>query len=157
MKKVNLKLIAVAMGFAMAFSFSSCKKYEEGPALSLAGKKGRVVNVWKLDKVFSDGVEVTCDADCQKIRDAGSTEYTKDGKAVWINGSIDPITGNVVTTTANGVWEFSDDKTELMLKLEGSNDFWGTKILKLKSKEMWLGGVTTKDQDPQDYQIYVQK
>ena len=152
MKKTANMFMALSIALVFSIGFQSCKKYEEGPRISLASKKGRVANVWKLSKSFSDGVENTCDANCQTARSNESLEFTKDGKVIEVEYNF---AGTLVTT--NGVWEFSDDKSELMIMMEGSTDFWGIKIIKLKSKEMWLGSETTKDQDPQDYTIYVTK
>mgnify|MGYP001559314150 FL=1 len=148
MKKTASIFLALSIAIVFSISFQSCKKYEEGPALSLASKKGRVANVWKVDKEYDNGVEETCDASCQTSRSNSSIEYTKDGKVIWTFTGFPAI---------NGVWEFSDDKSEIMVKMEGMTEFSGQKIIKLKSKEMWLGDATTKDQDPQDYVIYVTK
>ena len=151
MKKVNLKLIAVAIGFAMAFSFSSCKKYEEG-GMSLAGKKGRVVNVWQLDSEFSNGKAETLDSD-EKLE---TLEFTKDNKFTWTS-----YTDGVADDPAyKGEWEFNGNKTAIGFKADnscaiqypGCDLFWYITILKLKKNEMWIG-----EPGGNDYSVYKTK
>ena len=128
------------------FALSSCGKYEDGPAFSLASKKSRVVNTWVIDKEFHNGQEVTLTADDKD----DYTEFTKDGKmkVTWVSGSQ--------STTFEGTWEFDDSKEHLITKFTYS--LYGTqtttttsyKILRLKSNEMWL-----EEQDGSDtYKYY---
>lgn len=137
MKNTLLKTVII---FASAiFVLSACGKYEEGPKFSLASKKARVVNKWKLEESFTNGEKDELDEDDRALR----VEFTKDG---------------AVTYSANGFalagkWEFSDDKEELKISF---NYGLGTevstyKILKLKSKEMWL---EETDEDGDKYEIH---
>lgn len=126
------------------FALSSCGKYDEGPAFSLASKKSRVVNTWKLDKEFVNGNEQTLTADDKD----DYTEFTKDGKVkvTWVSGSQ--------STTIEGTWEFDDSKEHLVTKFtftylgQSTTSTTSYKILRLKSNEMWLeeqdGGDTFK-------------
>ena len=54
MKKHLITLAALLFLCAPA-----CKKYDEGPALSLRSKKSRIANKWKVDKLFKNGVDST--------------------------------------------------------------------------------------------------
>ncbi|NSW45655.1 MAG: hypothetical protein HPY79_07570 [Bacteroidales bacterium] len=128
------------------FAFSSCGKYEEGPAFSLASKKSRVVNTWVLDKEFVNGQEVTLTAD-QKD---DYIEFTKDDKVkiTYVSGSQ--------STTVEGTWEFDDKKEHLIIKFSYTylgqtiTETQTAKILRLKSNEMWL-----EEQDGNDtYKYY---
>ncbi|PCJ84228.1 MAG: hypothetical protein COA57_09490 [Flavobacteriales bacterium] len=107
--------------------FTGCKKYDEGPSLSLRTKKARVANEWKVDFAYDykDGENTTSDY-------FGETwEFSKDGE--WIerdNGTIDK----------SGTWEFVSDKESIKITKPFDVDYYD--ILKLKNKEMWL-----KDQD----------
>ena len=125
MKKLNF-LLSTAVAAALVLSTESCKKYDEGPALSLRTKKARVANEWKIEYAydFKDGEDETVDY-------FGETwEFSKDGE--WLereNGSIDK----------SGTWEFVSDKEALKIVRIGtgsSTDHYD--ILKLKEKEMWL-------------------
>ncbi|MBW8051355.1 MAG: hypothetical protein FVQ77_13650 [Cytophagales bacterium] len=124
MKKIIL--VTAMSGFLMATLFyTGCKKYDEGPALSLRSKKGRVANVWKIQWAydFNNGVETTADF-------AGETwEFTRKGEFTERDqGIVDKI----------GTWELVSDKKVLFIDMlsGGGDDTYD--ILKLKEKEMWL-------------------
>ncbi|MBL4655084.1 MAG: hypothetical protein JKY33_04605 [Bacteroidia bacterium] len=126
----NLKKLSVLaiLGVFTLTSMTGCKKYEEGPALSLKSKKGRVANKWKIEYAFDidDNEVVTSDY-------AGETwEFAKDGE--WIERDNDVI-------DKSGTWDFISDKESIKITKDNNNiDYYD--ILKLKSKEMWL-----KDKD----------
>lgn len=129
MKKLtNVTLIAL-LAFSSTILFS-CKKYEEGPSVSLRSKTARVSNQWKVDyaKDLQDGTVTTADH-------AGDVwEFTKDGDFLK-NGTL------------RGTWEFSDSKEEIIITgTFGDIDYY--KIMKLKENEMWL-------QEPADEDIHL--
>ena len=123
---ITLILSAIAMIFV-----TSCKKYPEGPALSLRSKKARLAGDWKLDKVFKNGTDVT-----SLFVQTGVDEtftYNKDGtwKYNYVSGTI--------TLAFTGKWEFVDKKENLKSMIDGSTDPDGdtVSIAKLKNKEFW--------------------
>jgi len=63
--------------FALSLSFIGCKKYQEGPGISLSSKKGRIAAVWTVSETYTDGVLDTCSSDCAASRAASTMEYTK--------------------------------------------------------------------------------
>jgi hypothetical protein len=102
----------------------ACKKYPEGPGLSMRSKKARVANEWKIANAFeiSGGVNTTSDY----INE--TWEFTKKGEFYERdNGVIDKT----------GTWEFIADKEAIQILIPGKNPKNYT-ILKLKNKEMWL-------------------
>lgn len=56
-----MKRIASILFFAFAIlvSVSSCRKYEEGPNVSLRTKKARITNNWKYESAQVNGNEVS--------------------------------------------------------------------------------------------------
>ena len=144
MKSMTKILMAIV---AIAFVAASCGKYEEGPAISLASKEARVINVWALDAEFENGVEQTLTAEDKD----DYIEFMKDGKAVisWVYGGT--------TTDIDATWELSDDKEELVYymtyELMGVTytDTTESTILKLKSNEMWLEQVDGSDKTEYHY------
>jgi len=123
------KLLAFSMVaiFAMALMLTSCGKYDDGPKFSLSGKKSRVVNVWKQEKLFYNGVEQPVDPNWANE----SMELTKDYKR------IDTYYSNGVTTTSSDVtWAFDSKKTSIIFSSSGFSFTY--KILRLKSNELWL-------------------
>lgn len=122
--------------------FDGCKKYPEGPSISLRSKKERVANTWKLDALISGGVDST----------AYFTNYFKDYTvSLTKNGSYTisyyvaiPNFGNI-SNTESGSWAFKSGKEELLIT--PTSIAIGTlpapstlQILKLYEKEMWLRG-----------------
>ncbi len=116
------------------FALSSCGKYDDGPAFSLASKKSRVVNTWKIDKEFINGTEQTLTADDKD----DYIEFKKDG-----NMTMTQVSGSVSSTTS-GTWDFDSKKENLVITF--SYSYLGqtitststAKILRLKSNEMWV-------------------
>jgi len=119
MKKI-LALVILA-SFIMVGTYS-CKKYEEGPTLSLTTKSWRLTRDWKLDKAEQNGVDVTNTLPPmeQSFGDDGSYTFVNNGKS------------------STGTWEFDSNKENILIKFDGSSDEAKFKIIRLKSSELWL-------------------
>lgn len=123
---------------------SGCKKYQDGPWLSLATKKSRLVNTWQVNEAIDRlGLEVT--AQFQGY----SFQFEGDGSAqVIFPNPIDP-------DTLEGTWNWMDEKEILEWVLTGDTTFflYGARasfdILRLKSGELWLA-------DPENTKIYLE-
>ena len=127
------------------FAISGCKKYDEGPAISLRSKEARLCKEWKMDKLQLNGVDVTGDDDY------GVTEYKKDG-SVTVSYD-DPEFGHIVYEAQ---WRFADNKDFLevseleyngkatfeklspFLKHSLETEWTRYEILRLTSKELFL-------------------
>lgn len=99
---------------------SECKKYDDGPRISLLSKKSRLANAWKYEKVIDQsGHDVPFATDY-------FIEFKKDG--------------NVIETYGNniypGTWLFATNKEDIVLNVPA--DTRTVSILRLKSKELWL-------------------
>lgn len=117
MKSIN-SLSALLLAGIFAITISSCKKYDEGGTLGAAKRK--IINTWKIDKAFDleDGKDITNDFSGEIWEFTKDDEYKENG-------------------TLKGTYTFSSDKlTLIVLKTDGGSDAF--KIIKLKSKEMWL-------------------
>lgn len=121
-KLLNLTLV---VAFGLAIAFTGCKKYEEGPTFSLATKKGRIVNTWKIEKVIVNGLDVTSSY--------SSTNYSMEFKRD--NTFIESYGGSLAST---GTWDFDSKKENLVLTYTGSSIAYKEEILRLKSGELWL-------------------
>ena len=122
--------------FILILFFSSCKKYENGPAFSLLSKKERVANTWAIQMVKENGVDKTNDyrnvfQNYKLIMDKNNMKYTLTYKLLGI-----------ADYSETGSWDLSSDKLFLVLTKDGtasspsSTSNW--KILKLKEKELWI-------------------
>lgn len=119
---------------AIAVGFSSCRKYEEGPNISLRTKRARVTNNWKLESALVNGVERSLDPFYAKQK-----HYMySDGK--YLVTIINPVT--LEARNLQGTWKlFDDDKRialttrdEITLK-DSTNEY---NILKLFNKQFWI-------------------
>ncbi len=125
MRKISLTLFAIAL---TAMLLPSCGKYEEGPAFSIIPKKSRIVNIWKIEKVFINDVDRS---DLyQTTIDSYKLELTKDGKLTV------SYTNSLGTLSQNGTWELESSNENLSFTINGDKDTF--KIMRLKSNEMWL-------------------
>jgi len=129
-------IIGLGVTLAMLTTLFSCKKYPEGPSLTIRSKKGRVANKWKIDKWLIGGV----DSATYYAAEGTWIELTKDGKVTAAQVQTNGILS--LTTNFTGEWQFSDDKekfawiiTDDLGSPADTNDF---QILKLKNKEFWL-------------------
>ena len=130
MKKISIVLMFMAV---VAFVFVGCKKYDDGPAFSLASKKGRVVNVWKIEKMMYEGVDVPLTGSGYENF---TIEYTKDNKVIYTdNGVVDPD---------QETWDFGDKKETIITK--STNDADTMMITRLKSKEFWVKSMDGKSE-----------
>lgn len=121
--KNNMKFLLSIL--SLIFVLSACKKYEEGPTLSLTTKKYRVSGDWKAERIISK---------------SGDVEFVQ-SNVVWrINKdeTFEVLEGNSIIE--KGTWDFSQNKDYLMFtsKDEGTVDVVEYRIIRLKNNEMWL-------------------
>ena len=135
-EKYNMKNIVqfLLTLFVIVITISSCRKYEEGPNVSLRTKKARVTNNWRIESASLNGVDVTLDP-----------LWAKQKHYMYRNGTyvltlIDPVT--LVASDLNGTWKLYDHDTKIALttknfsgNIDSTNDF---NILKLYNKQFWI-------------------
>lgn len=121
-------LLVVVVGF------SSCRKYEEGPNISLRTKRARVTNNWKLESALINGVERSLDPFYAKQK-----HYMySDGK--YLVTIINPVT--LEARNLQGTWKLFDDDKRIALTTrdditlkDSTNEY---NILKLFNKQFWI-------------------
>ncbi len=140
-QKFTRTLLYFLMATFMLSGFYGCKKYEEGPFISLLTKKARIDNTWDLIQAYNDDVDIL---DQVKI---GEYEWRidKNGSFVLINNS----------NTITGSWEFVSDKEELKLlyDLSPTPSIWT--IVQLKNNKMTLSRI--KQDNTQEIYYYETK
>ncbi len=106
----------------IAASLTGCKKYENGPVISLRSKTERVSNTWKVESYTINGSDYT-----SILNNINYTEtYTKDGKYSYSSS----------LGSSSGTWEFQSNK--MQIKRSGaSGQATDLNILRLKEKEFW--------------------
>lgn len=130
--KTTLKLGFAAI-IAVSAILSSCGKYEDGPKISLASKKSRLVNTWKLVQETENGVVLNLSGY------SVVTDIKKDGSYTTT------YTYGIFSGTDVGTWQFSSDKESLIMTSNGSSTASTATILRLKSKELWTKQVNGTD------------
>ncbi|MDI1354736.1 MAG: hypothetical protein PSX36_07450 [bacterium] len=125
MKKLLIVLCALA--FISASFFTSCKKYEDGPAISLRTKKARLQGDWQLESFSINEVDQTAAATTQY-----GSNFTWD---IEKDGGY-KMTG---TYTDDGTWKFGEDKDDVYFQSSktGAGE-QAYRILRLANKELWL-------------------
>lgn len=118
--------------FITAFTLiaSSCKKYDDGPFISVRSKEERVANTWVIDKAYDNGSDVTDDYDQYELY------MGKDGKATltskYQSGDVS------FSFSTHGIWLFENYKNDLRLDFDDDDADRVYKILRLKEAELWL-------------------
>jgi hypothetical protein len=169
LKNILIKILLLSCGF-LCFS---CKKYYEiGPSLSFRTKKARVVNKWKVDKMYSHGgyipwVQLGTNKEIP-FSDLDSTtiiELKSDFTVNFTNFRFyylhTPFNAPFLTSdhyTGSGSWNFIGgpigdtqiedellDKEGIILKMN-NNYGYTSKILKLKENELWIIGYWPRKQ-----------
>jgi hypothetical protein len=127
MKKLSILFAAFAVVF-----LASCGKYEDGPGFSLRSKKARLVGTWVVEEAIQGSTDITGD-----ITNGGTVELTFDKDGVFTYAYDYVIFGVPASGSITGTWDFSDDKSELVIT-NGSGDSNSAKILRLTNSELWL-------------------
>jgi hypothetical protein len=121
MKKLMNRVLVALVG--MVFVLSSCGKYDGGPGLSLATKKGRISRTWVPSSTEDANGNVTT-----YQGDEFTITYDKDGSITYTI----PVIG-----TQKGTWEFNSDKTAIITTFGSSTDT-SDPIYRLTSKDLWF-------------------
>ncbi|HTL82927.1 MAG TPA: lipocalin family protein [Bacteroidia bacterium] len=117
--------------FLILALFGSCKKYEDGPVFSIHTKTHRLTGSWGIHYVSEDGVDKT--SDYQNARQGYLLVFTAEG-----DYTITYTINGIFNYSETGTWNFSRDKSTLILTKTSSNTATEWTILKLKNKEFWM-------------------
>jgi hypothetical protein len=119
MKTKTMSLILSAI-FIIA-TIQSCKKYSEGPAISLRSKAERVANTWKIENYKINGSDYTSLV-------AGYVEtFSKDGNYSY----------SWISVSGTGKWAFQNDDKEVRITGIDNKSSQTLYILKLKENQLW--------------------
>lgn len=137
--------IAVILSFIL---LTTCKKYENGPLISLKSPEKRLLGKWEIEEVKKDGSIVT-DFDSLEI-DYYHFEIV-DGYSAQYDANVLGRVGNNITNSGLILWGFRENETELNFSntdlgtpsylyplptMIANSERW--KIKKLSSNRMWL-------------------
>jgi len=111
---------------AISVTITSCNKYEDGPKFSLLTKKMRITGDWTA----TESIYTTTSGSSTTSTISGVTlSIEKDGTYK----ETDP------SGSDSGTWRLGEDKDDLLTTSSAPGSVEeGARILKLKSKELWL-------------------
>ncbi|WP_070137841.1 hypothetical protein [Crocinitomix algicola] len=124
------RTVVVFIGLIGMVSLTACKKYEEGPVLTLKTKKERVANTWVIEQAFRNGEDVTDDYDEFTLL------TTKDGDASL--AALYSFGDFSFEYETDGTWEFQSNKENLELDFDTDAADVTYQILKLEEDNMWV-------------------
>lgn len=131
MKKYKILLLLTICSVLIV---TSCRKYEEGPNISLRKKESRIANTWRVESAQLNGNEVSLDPYWAKQKHY----FYRDGK--YIVTITDPIT--LEARNLQGTWSLYDDDRKIAIttknfsgNIDSTNDY---SILKLYEKQFWI-------------------
>ncbi len=123
-KKMILPLIAL-----IAITFSACRKYEEGPGISLLSRKRRVENSWFVEKCLVNGADSTAvyaQYYAGEFYDLDGNYRTLYARHIW----------GVTPAEVYGTWEFQNRDREIKRTLsDGTIEI--IEIIRLKNNSFW--------------------
>ena len=125
------KLLNFICMFAVCtiIALSGCKKYEDGPGLSLSSKTSRVAGTWEFKKARFNSLDLT-----SEFIDY-TWEMEKDGDFNMVSdGYID-----------HGKWEFALDKEAIDFRYDGGSSVERYNIKRLTNKELWMESIEDGD------------
>jgi hypothetical protein len=137
MKRLALFILPIAI------ILGSCKKYQDGPAISFNTKKHRVVNSWVIEKVLESGQDATNNYkaayyDFNLVTSKDNT-YT-----------LSYVANGITNYSESGTWDFANNKTEFSIYNSANSNYsaignhWV--IYRLKEKEFWIKTINSNGQ-----------
>jgi len=128
------KNLILAATLVTILNFQSCKKYDDGPGLSLRSVTNRLTGEWEV-----------VDIQGQNVNGEITMEFDKDGdfKMTYEYNYY----GNTYSSTQNGEWSFEDRKETIELDFDqGGSEEWDIK--RLTNSEFWF-----EDEDNTEYEL----
>ena len=120
MKRSILILTIITLGLS-AFIFTGCRKYPDGPALSLKSKSARLTNTWKVESYLKNGNDMTPNF-------AGYTEtFTEHGDYFY----------TLESASGSGKWNFQNDNREIRINGIQNQPSQTLYVLRLESNSLW--------------------
>ncbi len=116
------KIIPVALlALILATTFQSCKKYPDGPSLSLRSRTERVSNTWKLENYKINGNDFT------SLVSSYTETFSKTKSYSYSWGILD----------GSGTWAFQNKDSEIRITGNDNQSSRTLTILKLEEKTFW--------------------
>lgn len=119
--KIKLSAMLLFLGVLIIPTIQSCKKYEEGPVLSLRTRAERVANTWKVENYKINSSDFT------SLATNYTETFTKKGGYSYNWGSFG----------GTGTWAFQNHDEEIRLSGTDNQSSHTLVILKLEEDAFW--------------------
>jgi hypothetical protein len=135
---MNGKRVFLVLTIAMAI-LSACKKYDDGPLMSLYSKGGRVAGTWYFQSVLYNNIDSTKAYNYQRLvffydKDIDGGGFTWNKNFFAINDENNPM--------LVGVWNFISDRDSLQMvvfeNFHRDSIVYKWKINRLAYTEFWM-------------------
>lgn len=120
----------LALLLALGLSLPACKKYDDGPLISLTPREERIANTWVIDKAIEAGQDVTTSYDNYVLVLTTGHAATLTAQYVFF--------GVPINTETSGTWAFADNDETLVLDFEDDVADGSYVITRLTEPELWL-------------------
>lgn len=121
-KKKKISVLIILLAGLMIPTLQSCKKYPDGPLISLRSRTERVANTWRVDNYKENGKDYT-----SLVMNYTET-YSKDGNYSYSWGIL----------SGTGKWAFQNNDKEIKLNGINNQSSQTLFILKLEEKQFWF-------------------
>lgn len=121
MKIIKNISLAIFLSAAITLPLQSCKKYPDGPTISLRSRTTRVAQTWKIDNATKN------ESDYTSFVSGYSETYTKGGDYSYLWGSIG----------GTGKWAFQNSDAEIALTGTSNQSSHTLVILRLEENSFW--------------------
>ncbi len=118
--KNRKSILIILLAGTLIPCIQSCKKYPEGPAISIHSKTARVANTWNVEKYLVNGSYIILPADYTET-------FTKEGNYYFTFGNL----------SGTGIWEFQNNDREIRITAIDHQSSETLYILKLEEKQFW--------------------
>lgn len=122
MKKIAIISI---ISFAMAFAFSACTSYDEGPGFTIIPAEKRIVGEWDQKEMYVN----------DELNEDIVFEFTFNSDGT---GTSTITLGILGSSTDDIEWRLNDEKTKVEFKTTDADEWDDATILRLTTSEMWL-------------------
>lgn len=124
------RILLAVTGLLMLTSVVSCKKYEDGPLISLTPRAERMTNTWVFAYAEEDGENVSSEYDQYELY------MNLDGEA-QLDASYTSF-GVTYSTSTSGKWRFTNDEENVLFDFDDDEFDNEYNILRLMNEELWL-------------------
>lgn len=121
MKMKKISVLITVLGIVLITTVESCKKYPEGPAISLRSRSERLANTWRVENYKINGSDRT------SLVSNYTETFLKNGDYSYSWGIL----------SGSGHWTFQNNDKEVKLLGTDSHASRTLFILKLEENALW--------------------